>query len=138
LATWYRETGEWWTNRYAKDGDGISVEEQERDPGSLLSFYRRLLKLRRERPELASGDARVISTDRPDVLAVLRTTTGSASLLLVNLADKAASVVVPRDSLPVTFSGSPVRDLLSSGSEARSATDIQVDLAPFGIKLLAP
>jgi alpha-amylase len=138
LATWYRETGEWWTNRYAKDGDGISVEEQARDPDSLLSFYRRLLALRRARPELTTGDARVVSTDRPDVLALLRTTAGQASLLLVNLAIKPATVVVPRDSLPAAFSGSSVRDLISSGSAVRTGTNLQVDIAPFGIKLLAP
>ncbi len=71
-ATWYRDTGEWWTGRFAKDGDGISVEEQEGDPGSLLSFYQRLTALRQARPELRSGAQRVVDTDRDDVLAVLR------------------------------------------------------------------
>ena len=63
-ATWYQGTDAWWTDRYAKDGDGISVEEEARDPASLLSFYRRLLALRRARPELVSGDERVVATDR--------------------------------------------------------------------------
>jgi alpha-amylase len=137
-ATWYRGTGAWWTGRYAKDGDGISVEEQERDSTSLLAFYRRLLALRRARPELVSGDERVLATDRPDVLAVLRTATGHASLLLVNLADTAATVVVQRDGLAQMLSGSPLRDLLSGRLERASGSPLQVDLAPFGIKVLAP
>jgi alpha-amylase len=137
-ATWYRDTGAWWTDRYAKDDDGISVEEEERDPTSLLSFYRRLLALRRARPELVSGDERVVPTDRPDVLAVLRTTGEHASLLLVNLADTATRVAVRRDSLPAALSGPPLKDLLSDRAERRTGNAQRVDLAPFGLKLLAP
>lgn len=137
-ATWYRDTGAWWTDRYAKDGDGISVEEEERDSTSLLSFYRRLLALRRERPELRSGEQRIMETNRADVLAVLRSSAGQASLLLVNLADTAASVTVRRDGLPQMLSGSPLRDLISGGPEVKTGTALRVDLAPYGVKLLAP
>jgi alpha-amylase len=136
-ATWYRETGAWWTDRYARDGDGISVEEEARDPASLLSFYRRLLALRRARPELVSGDERVIATDRQDVLAVLRTTTGHASLLLVNLADSAATLVVQRDSLPGSLRGPRLRELVTGASERRTGRPLRVELPPFGVKLLA-
>ena len=135
-ATWYRGTDAWWTDRYAKDGDGISVEEEARDPASLLSFYRRLLALRRARPELVSGDERVIATDRKDVLVVLRATTGHASLLLVNLADSAATVVVQRDSLPDGLRGPRLRDVLSGASERRAGNRWRVKLSPFGVKLL--
>ncbi|MFL5494540.1 MAG: alpha-amylase family glycosyl hydrolase [Gemmatimonadales bacterium] len=135
-ATWYRGTEAWWTNRYAKDGDGISVEEEARDPNSLLSFYRRLLALRHARPELVAGDERVIATNQPDVLAVLRTTTAQASLLLVNLADSATTVAVQGDSIPQGLRGTRLRDLLSRASERRAGDSLRVDLAPFGVKLL--
>ena len=135
-ATWYQGTDAWWTGRYAKDGDGISVEEEARDPASLLSFYRRLLALRQARPELVSGDARVVATDRPDVLAVLRGTTGSASLLLVNLADSAATVVVQGNRLPEMLRGSRLKDLLSGAPDGSAGTSLHVELAPFGVKLL--
>ena len=133
-AAWYRDSGPWWTDRYAKDDDGISVEEQERNPASLLSFYRRLLTLRRERPELVSGDAQIVATDRPDVLAVLRATAGQASLLLVNLSDSAATAVVQDDGLPAMLRRSRLRDLLSGTPGAHQR---QVELPPFGVKLLA-
>lgn len=137
-AIWYRDTGPWWTGRYARDGDGISVEEQTGDPSSLLSFYRRLLALRRERPELSSGDQRVVPTDQKNVLGVLRATSGQASLLLVNLADTAATAVVARDSLPAALRGARINDLLSGKSEPNTGSAFQVRLPPFGIKLLAP
>jgi glycosidase len=135
-ATWYRDTGAWWTERYAKDGDGVSVEEQERDPASLLSFYRRLLALRHARPELASGDERLVATDRDDVLAVLRATPETASLLLVNLADSAVTVAVRRDGLPRPLPRRRMKDLLSGRSERTGGNAFRVGLPPFGVKLL--
>ena len=136
-ANWYKDTGPWWTDRYARANDGISVEEQEDDASSLLSFYRRLLALRRARPELVSGDALVLDTDQPSVLAVLRSTSEQVSLLLVNLADAAVTVQVPRDRLPAVLTRHGVRDLLSIEPGNRS-TALRVDLAPFAVKLLAP
>jgi glycosidase len=136
-ATWYQGTDAWWTGRYAKDGDGISVEEEARDPVSLLSFYRRLLALRHARPELVSGDARVVATDRPDVLAGSRATMGNASLLLVNLADSAATVVVRDGTLPEMLRGSRLKDLLSGAPDGSADAPLHVELQPFGVKLLA-
>ncbi|HEX9105599.1 MAG TPA: alpha-amylase family glycosyl hydrolase, partial [Longimicrobiales bacterium] len=50
----------WWAGRFNRPGDGVSVQEQESDPASLLSYYRRLLALRHARPELRLGDERVL------------------------------------------------------------------------------
>ncbi len=136
-AAWYRGTGAWWTNRYAKDADGLSVEEETRDPNSLLSFYRRLLAIRRSRPELVSGDQRVVATDRPDVLAVVRRTPAQASLLLVNLTGTATTVALKRDSLPETLLSPRMNDLLSGKSEGASGDTLRVHLPPFGVELLA-
>jgi alpha-amylase len=135
-ATWYQGTNAWWTDRFAKDGDGISVEEEARDPASWLLFYRRLLALRHARPELVSGEARVVATDRPDVLAVLRATTGNASLLLVNLADTAASVAVQDENLPQMLRRARLKDLLSDAPGGSAGTPLHVELPPFGVKLL--
>jgi glycosidase len=131
-ANWYHGPSAWWTGRYAKSDDGISVAEEERDSTSLLSFYRRLLTLRRSRPELASGDQHILATDRSAVLAVLRSSPGQASLLLVNLSDSACTVAVrPR---PEGFAGN-LRDLLMNATEGDSG---RFNLPPFGVKLVAP
>jgi alpha-amylase len=133
LATWYRNTGAWWTDRYAKDGDGISVEEEERDSTSLLSFYRKLLALRRGRLELVAGEQQIVETYRPDVLAVRRSTPEQASLVLVNLSDSATTVGV---RLLGFAQDDGLRDLLSGSSEALTGTDLRVHLPPFGVKLV--
>ena len=139
-AVWYRDTGPWWTNRYNSDGDGISVADERGDPNSLLSFYRRLLALRRSRPELSSGGERVIGTEQPSVLAVLRSTGAQASLLLENLGDSAVTVAVPRDSLPASLAGGQRRlmDLVSGRAEPASGDVLRVALPAWGIKLLMP
>jgi len=136
-AIWYHDTGAWWTNRFNRDGDGISVSEERSDPGSLLSFYRRLLALRSSRPEILHGDEHVVATDQPDVLAVARSTPDQASLLLVNLSDRAVTAGVARDSVPAALSGPGLQDLISGRREPGSGSSLRVSLGPFGIKLLA-
>ncbi len=136
-ATWYRDTGPWWSDRYSRDGDGISVEDEEKDSTSLLAFYRRLLALRRARPELRSGGERVLPTDAADVLAIVRESGTDASVLLVNLGDAPRSVAVARAELPAALGAGPLEDLLAGAQQPAAGDSVRTQLAPFGIKLLA-
>ena len=45
-------------------------------------------------------------------------------------------LVVQRDSLPEGLQGPRLRDLLSGASERRAVNSVQVELAPYGVKLL--
>jgi len=134
-AIWYRGDGPWWSNRYNRDGDGISVAQEKQDPKSLLSFYRRLLALRRTHPEIRSGDERVLDTDQQDVLAVLRSTPTRASLLLVNLADAPRTAVVDTSGIPATLSGGPLLELIAN---TPAGAGLRVRLAPLQVELLSP
>jgi alpha-glucosidase len=51
---------------------GINVAEQSGDPGSLLNFYRRLLRARRQTPALIAGDYTPLHEEAEDYLAFLR------------------------------------------------------------------
>jgi len=135
-AIWYKDTGPWWTARFNRDSDGVSVEEETHDPASLLSYYRRLLALRRSRVELREGDERVIGTDRSSVLAVLRATPAAASLLLVNLADSAATVAVAPEGLPPRLARGRLTDLVTGATERAPGGALRVPLPPYGVKLL--
>ena len=90
-AIWYLGDKPWWTNRYNRSGDGVSVEEQDDDPDSLLNWYRHLLALRRQRAELRHGAQRLPCPDDGPVLCVLREADGQRTLLLANLGDAPAS-----------------------------------------------
>jgi glycosidase len=88
-ANWYEGRKSYWTERFAKDDDGISVEEEDRDPASLLNYYRRLLRLRAGHPALRSGAQRVLDTPG-DILAVERTGAGEDVLIVANLSSRTA------------------------------------------------
>jgi glycosidase len=62
-AHWYRDPREtYWTGRHARSGDGISIEEQDDDPSSLLNWYRRLLELRARNPALSRGSLAIVDS----------------------------------------------------------------------------
>ncbi len=89
-ANWYKGPKNYWTQRFAKDNDGISVAEEQGDPSSLLNHYHRLLKLRAANPALRSGDQRILPSGS-DILAVERSSDGEHLLILANLSNHAAS-----------------------------------------------
>jgi alpha-glucosidase len=65
------------------DYGGTNVASQERDPDSLLSFYRDLIGLRKEHPPLSHGDFVRVPSD-PDVLAYTRRWDRREILVLLN------------------------------------------------------
>lgn len=94
-AIWYADPGQWWWDeRTNRSGDGVSVAEQTDDPGSLLNWYRGLLALRQQRPELRHGSQRILCEDGGPVLCVMREGEDRRSLLLVNLSDAPAAVAL--------------------------------------------
>jgi alpha-amylase len=88
-ATWYRGDQPWWTQRYNRSHDGVSVAEQDQ-PGSLLAWYRTLLALRQARPELRGGGQRLLCDDASAVVCVLREAGAKRTLLIANLGATAA------------------------------------------------
>ena len=92
-AIWYKGPKNYWTERFARDNDGVSVAEQDADPGSLLNHYRRLLKLRATDSAFRSGTQRVIPTNGK-LLIVERADGGEKALIIANLSGGAAEYLV--------------------------------------------
>lgn len=72
----------------------INVADQTGDPVSLLNFYRRMLRLRKQTPALITGDYTVLHDDAEDYLAFLRSTPsvkgeGQTCLVVLNMSDRA-------------------------------------------------
>jgi glycosidase len=98
-ANWYKGPKSYWTERFARDDDGVSVAEQDRDPRSLLNHYRALLNLRASWPALRSNAQQVIPTD-DNLLVVER---GGVVLIVANLSSKPADYAIRgRDLLRAT------------------------------------
>lgn len=128
-AIWYADAGKWWWDeRTNRSGDGVSLEEQADDPGSLYHWYRDLLALRQARPELRRGGQRILCDDDGPVICVLREHAGASVLLLANLSSAPAGV--PADAASAAGGWS---DLLDPGASAVAADTV---LAPLEIRIL--
>jgi maltose alpha-D-glucosyltransferase/alpha-amylase len=68
----------------------VSVAAQRRDPGSLLNWMERLVRTRKETPELGWGSFAVLPAGDPAVLALRHAWRGSVVLTVHNLADRPA------------------------------------------------
>ena len=125
-ATWYQGDQPWWTDRYNRSDDGVSVEDQDADAASLLNWYRSLLALRQARPELRNGDQRFACPDSPDIVCLLRDSGGQRTLLLANLGTTTA-----RPGLDTTLAGDTWTDLLDGGT-----VDPTLPLPAMAIRIL--
>lgn len=92
LSVWYANSGPWWTNRNIRANDGISLEEQIKDPGSLFSHYRSLLKLRAGNEALYAGAYSNFDNDNAHVFSFIRETRTGSALVAVNLSDQEQTV----------------------------------------------
>lgn len=72
---------------------GVDVATQTGDPGSLLSLYRDLLRLRRTHPCLVGGDYVALDAG-PDVYAYRRSAQGATLVVLLGFADETRHVTL--------------------------------------------
>lgn len=108
---------------------GVNVQEQEKDPVSLLSFYRSLMRIRKANPALVEGDYHPILTLASDCLLFRRSTADQSVLVTLNFSEKPASFNFSELNMQMT------RVLFSSTE--RNTTDLRhLTLVPFEICLL--
>ena len=75
---------------------GLTADAQLQDAGSLLHFYRQLLRWRKTRPSLVSGTLEVLEA-HPQVLAYVRRFEGETTLCVFNFSPEAAQWTVPAE-----------------------------------------
>lgn len=117
----------------AGDYEGVNVADQRRDSSSLLNWMERLIRRRRECPEIGWG--RVTPVKAPtEVLAHRCDWRGATVLALHNFADHAVSMRLRLDDLQPD---DELLDLLGD-EDARTAggTDVESDLGPYGYRWL--
>jgi len=105
----------------------VNVQAQEEDPGSLLGWYRVLIRLRRERPALHRGSLRFIGDD-PDVVAYLREHDGETIVAALNFSGRMKTVAMGESSWRVI-----------GGTDERAGKDVaagSVALNPYGVLLM--
>jgi maltose alpha-D-glucosyltransferase / alpha-amylase len=86
--------------------DKVNVEQQRRDPDSLLRWIMRMIRLRKECPEVGWGEWELVSTRSRSVLAMLYRWRGNALLCVHNVGTqpREVSVRVPDEGGDVLMS----------------------------------
>lgn len=92
----------------------VNVARQRRDEGSLLNWFERLLRRRRETPELGLGRWSVVESDPPSVLVHRCDWDGHTVVALHNFSAEPCPVSVTLDGLP---DAEAADDLLDGASE---------------------
>ena len=76
------------------DCTAVNVAKQMNDPASMLSFYRRAIRVRRNSPALTAGTIRVIEAPG-DCFVFVREAAGSRAMIALNFADEARDIETP-------------------------------------------
>lgn len=66
----------------------INVAQQEKDPQSVLNFYRRLISVRKKIPEVLDGDYETILSEREDIFAYRRSNRDNLLTVVANFTEK--------------------------------------------------
>lgn len=90
------------------DCAAVNVARQMDDPHSMLSFYRRAIRVRRASPALTAGMIRVIEQSPTDCLAFVREAPASRAMVALNFTDEPREIEVPAGR--ILLSSDPGRD----------------------------
>ena len=133
ISIWYAGEHPWWTHRFNRTADGVSVEEETDKPDSLLNFYRGLLRLRAVRAELRSGSQTMLCAKASSVLCFERTLGNAGTLVAINLASDPATIELSADDIAVAGLDVDWRDLLDHDLKVDAR---RITLAGFGVRVL--
>ncbi|MDR5734087.1 alpha-amylase family protein [Caballeronia sp. LZ025] len=111
----------------------VNVASQRRDPDSLLNWMERMIRMRKEVPEISWGDFAILRTSRDDVLA-LRYDWRNNSVVCLHNFSAAACTVKFRVGAAVGESGKLVNLLSGDHSEGNANGQHSVVLEPYGYR----
>ncbi|MCE9647739.1 MAG: alpha-glucosidase [Chloroflexi bacterium] len=69
--------------------DGVNVHDQDKNPGSLLNYYRHLIRIRKSSSALQAGEFIPLQTTAQEYFAFLRRSDNQTVLVVLNYSDKA-------------------------------------------------
>ena len=83
-AQWYADYPDMVENQFVQDNDGISVEEQENNPNSLLNFYRFMSEFRSEHDVFQTGDYDAIGDYDEPLSIFMRSDSDEEFIVILN------------------------------------------------------
>lgn len=107
-----------------------SVEEQLRDPGSLLHFYKMLISWRNEEPVLADGGIAPFDTENAGALGYVRMSEARNLLVVHNLTKNSVTVDLNANG------EAPFKRIKRTTVEGVTLTDGKLQLPPYSTAIL--
>jgi glycosidase len=136
IAAWYRDTGPWWAQSALALGSSISLDREAGRPGSLLSYYKALIALRRTHPELVSGDQAIAENDSASVFSFVRSDGAHQILVAANLAGSPVTAHVRIGGAAPAPRSASLHDVFTGGLVARGADGgFAVTLQGYGVSI---
>jgi alpha-glucosidase len=86
--------------------DTVNVAREQKEPGSLLSWYKRLIALRRSNSSLRDGTNEMLDYDQENVLAWLRKSAAGTVLVVCNLTPVTKTITLRGALRPILRSDS--------------------------------
>jgi len=109
--------------RVNPDHESVNVEAEERAPDSVLSYFRRLLRLRKSEPTLVYGAYQLLDRDNPEVFAYTRSLDGRSLLVALSFSASGGRTAIPAGQAPGKVL---INNLATSPVQAA-----QLELAPY-------
>ncbi|MBR2176402.1 MAG: alpha-amylase [Clostridia bacterium] len=84
-----------------KDLPDAAVDKQLADEDSLLNFYKKVIRLKSQNPEIARGDITAVDLGTDATSGFLSDDNGSKVMVIYNTDGKAATVTIPEDQFKI-------------------------------------
>jgi oligo-1,6-glucosidase len=78
----------------------VNIDASERDTGSVLHYFRRMIRLRKSEPALVYGRYQLLDRDNPDVFAYTRTLPGRTLLVALSFSTAGGETPLPAGYAP--------------------------------------
>jgi maltose alpha-D-glucosyltransferase/alpha-amylase len=111
----------------------VNVADERRDPSSLLEWFTRLVRVRRETPELGWGTCSLVETAPPTVVAHRCDWSGGTVLAAHNLGPEAAEVALDPDG---DLDGATLVTILGETRDGAESDSTTVALDGYGYRWL--
>ena len=96
----------------------INAEMQEKDPNSILNYFKKLVQLRKDHPVLTYGAFELVDKENPTVFAYTRTLNNKKWMVILNFSEKEATLTT---SLPIETA----KVILSNYNATQSSKSLQ-------------
>lgn len=74
----------------------INTEAQEKDPNSVLQYFRRMIQLRKAEPALVYGKYELLDAENPEVYAYTRSLDGKTFLIALSFSTQGGRMTLPK------------------------------------------